>query len=97
MRPDPGRAAQEAVLASMTSTERTDRMAQLRLNGRWSVWQQVDAAGLTEPVEVAEFVLRRLYPEQSEGWFADVLGQLRALRDAGTWAGFERPEEPPKP
>ena len=92
MRPDPGRAAQEAALASMTSLERTSRMAELRRNGLWAVWRQVDAAGIADPVEQAEFVLRRLYPEESEAWLARILDQLRAAHVAGTWTGFLRPD-----
>lgn len=75
----------------MSVSDRTARMAELRANGRWAVWQQVDAAAISDPVEVAEFVLRRLYPEQREEWFAEVLGQLQAARAAGTWSGFHRP------
>ena len=70
-------------------------MTQLRANGHWTVWRQVDEAGLTDPVEVAEFVLRRLYPEQTEAWFGEVLGQLRLARVAGTWGGFRRPPARP--
>ena len=92
MPPDPGRTAQDAVLASMTSLERTARMAQLRRNGLWAVWQQADAAGVTEPLAQAEFLLRRLYPEESEAWFAVVLDQLRAAHAAGEWTGFRRPD-----
>lgn len=91
MRPDPGRALQESVIASMTTSDRTARMTLLRANGHWSVWRQVDESGLSDPVEVAEFVLRRLYPEQKERWFGEVLGQLRLAQAAGTWSGFQRP------
>jgi hypothetical protein len=91
MRPDPGRPLQESAIASMSVADRTARMTELRANGRWAVWQQVDAARITDPVEIAEFVLRRLYPEQPEAWFAEVLGQLRTARMAGTWSGFQRP------
>ncbi|MGI8998368.1 MAG: hypothetical protein ACR2GO_01495 [Candidatus Limnocylindria bacterium] len=93
MRPDPGRAAQDAVLASMTSLERTTRMAELRRNGRWSLWRQVEAAGITDPVAAAEYILRRLYPEESEAWFTTVIAQLRAAHASGAWSGFERPLE----
>ena len=74
----------------MSETDRTARMAELRANGHWAVWQQVEAAGISDPVEVAEFVLRRLYPGQREAWFSEVLGQLRAAHAAGTWHGFRR-------
>ena len=92
MRPDPGLALQEATLASMTTMERTTRMSELRANGRWLVWRQVDAAGIDDPIEVAEFVLGRLYPEAPAGWFAEIVKQLREARAAGTWNGFSRPD-----
>ena len=92
MRPDPGRAIQESVIAAMSAYDRTAVTAELRANGRWAVWRQVDSAGISDPIVIAEFVLRRLYPEQREAWFAEVLGQLRAARAAGTWSGFQRPD-----
>lgn len=55
------------------------------------VWQQVDAAAVTHPVEQADFLLRRLYPEMPESWLRDVVGKLSALHAAGEWHGFERP------
>lgn len=92
MRPDPGRQIQEALIASMSAVERTHLMARLRDNGRWLVWQQVDAAGIGDPVEQADFILRRLYPEMPGAWFEDVVGQLRARHAAGRWSGFRRPD-----
>jgi hypothetical protein len=91
MRPDPGRALQESVIASMPSVERTSVVATLRANGRWAIWHQVDAAGLEDPIEIAEFVLRRLYPNERARWYTEVLEQLRAAHAAGTWTGFARP------
>lgn len=91
MRPDPGRQHQEALIRSMPPAERTGRMARLRENGVWLAWQQADAAGLSDPVEQADFILRRLYPEMPEAWFDDIVGQLRALHAAGRWNGFRRP------
>ncbi len=91
MRPDPGRPLQESVIASMSTLDRTARMAELRANGLWIVWRQVDQAGLTDPLEVADFILRRLYPEQKDAWFAEVLGQLRSAQALGAWNGFQRP------
>jgi hypothetical protein len=92
VRPDPGRPAQEAVIAAMTSIERTARMEQLRANGRWLVWRQVDAAGIVDPIEVAAFVLRRLYPDASAELLDQILEQLGSARAAGTWNGFARPD-----
>lgn len=77
-------------MAAMTTVERTSRMAELRANGRWQVWRQVDEAGIDDPIEAAEFILRRFYPEASAEWLAQILAQLRAARAAGTWDGFSR-------
>jgi hypothetical protein len=57
-----------------------------------SVWQQLDDAAIADPVDQADFLLRRLYPDESEAWFAAVLDQLRAAHAAGTWSGFRRPD-----
>ena len=48
-------------------------------------------AGVTDPVEQADFLLRRLYPEMPEQWFSDVVAKLAALHALGTWHGFQRP------
>lgn len=92
MRPDPGRDAQESVIAGMPPADRVRIGADLRAKGMLLVWQQVDAAGIDNPVEQADFVLRRLYPEMPEAWFRDVVSKLAAKHVAGEWQGFERPE-----
>lgn len=92
MRPDPGRALQESVIASMTSVDRTAAVANLRANGRWAAWQQVDAAGIEDPVEIAAFLLHRLYPDLPAASLEQILEQLRAAFAAGTWNGFARPD-----
>ncbi len=91
MRPDPGRAAQEALIAEASTARRAEIAMELRERGHRLVWQQADAAGITDPVEQADFMLRRLYPEMSEAWFRDVVGKLAALHAAGTWNGSRRP------
>lgn len=91
MRPDPGRNAQEALIAAMSPASRSRIGIGLRERGLQIVWRQVDAAGITDPVEQAEFLLRRLYPEMPESWFRDVVAKLAAMHAAGTWHGFQRP------
>lgn len=71
--------------------DRVAWLAEMRAAGMRSVWDQVDRAGIVEPLEIAEFLLRRLYPELRGPSLDDVLAQLRAARAAGTWSGFERP------
>ncbi len=63
-----------------------------RTIGMQICWQQADEAGITDPVEQADFLLRRLYPEMPEAWFRDVVTRLGVLRDSGQWHGFARPE-----
>jgi hypothetical protein len=93
MRQDPGRTAREAVIAQMPSERRTATMEMLRQRGRWMAWQQLDAAGIEHPVEQADFLLRRLYPEMPESWFSVVVAKFGAMHAAGTWHGFKRPAE----
>ena len=91
MRPDPGRAAQEALIAEASVARRIEIAIELRERGLRLVWQQADAAGLNDPVEQADFVLRRLYPEMPEAWMREVVARLAARHDAGKWAGSKRP------
>jgi hypothetical protein len=90
MRPDPGRHAQESLIAGMSPARRAAISMELRERGLHLVWQQADQAGISDPLARADFVLRRLYPEMAEQWFADVVGKLAKLHAAGTWHGFER-------
>lgn len=91
MRIDPGRTALLARLAGSTVEERVAWLATMRDAGIRSAWQQVDAAGISDPIETAEFLLRRLYAEESAMWLASVMAKLREAHAAGTWSGFARP------
>ena len=91
MRPDPGRADLLARLAESSVEDRVAWLATMRDAGLRSAWQQVDRAGITDPVEVAAFLLRRLYPRESEAWFRAVVAELREAHAAGAWSGFARP------
>ena len=57
------------------------------------VWQQADEAGIIHPVEQADPLLRRLYPEMPEPWFREVVAKLEAMHAAGTRHGLKRPTE----
>ena len=91
MQIDPGQLQLDARIAQSGAEERAAWAAERRLTGMRIVWQQADEAGVTDPVEQADFLLRRLYPEMPESWFRDVVAKLAALHAAGTWHGFERP------
>jgi hypothetical protein len=93
VRPDIGAADLAARIAVSTVEERVAWLAEMREAGIRSAWQQVDRAGITGPLEVAEFLLRRLYADESDAWFEGVLGQLRAAQAAGTWSGFASPDD----
>ena len=81
----------DARVATSSVADRVAWLAAMREAALRIVWQQVDVAGIDDPVEQAEFLLRRLYPEESESWFLDVVERFRAARVAGTWNGFQRP------
>jgi hypothetical protein len=77
-------------VAASTVEGRVGRTQDRRRRGQRLVWQQADAAGLTDPVERAELLLRRRHPEMPDQWFRDV-ARLASLHAAGAWHGFERP------
>ena len=81
----------DARVAASSVADRVAWLSAMRKAALQIVWQQVDAAGIDDPVEQADFLLRRLYPEESESWFAGVVDRLRAAHAAGTWNGFPRP------
>jgi hypothetical protein len=91
MRPDMGREELLERVAASSVEQRVTWLAAMRDAGIRSAWQQVDRAGITDPLEVAEFLLRRLYAGESEAWYDNVLINLRAAHETGDWSGFARP------
>jgi hypothetical protein len=79
-------------ISASSIEERVAWNEERRRLGHRLVWQQADAAGATEPLDQAEFLLRRLYPEMPDDWFKVVLAKLSELHEAGRWNGFERAE-----
>jgi hypothetical protein len=92
MRPDPGLALQEAVIAGMTAEARGRVRLRLAARGKLLAWQQVDAMAPATELERAELLLRRLYPGLPEPTVQRFLAQLAEAEEAGTWQGFQRPE-----
>ena len=90
MRPDPGRAIQERLLAAMTPDERWAVVRRLRERGLALVWQQADAAGPMTEVDRAMFILDRLYPEMPRQHREQIQVDLAAADAAGR-SGFPRP------
>ncbi len=94
MRPDPGRDLQEALLIARTPDERALLSARLRAAGMALVWDQLDRAGITDPLETAMFLLDRLYPELPGVHREQLRRRIGAEVAAGTWDGFRRPVSP---
>jgi hypothetical protein len=95
MRPDPGRALQEDVIASMTVEARGAARLRLSARARLLAWQQADAAGPLSHLARAEFLLRRLYPTLPEASLRQIVEQLAEAQARGEWHGFQRPEPLP--
>jgi hypothetical protein len=91
MRPDPGLALQELVVAGMSSQARGEERLRLAARGRLLAWQQVDAMSPASELERAELLLKRLYPTLPERSLQQMLVQLAEAEAAGAWHGFQRP------
>jgi hypothetical protein len=92
MRPDPGVALQEAIIARMDGRARGAERLRLAARGRLLAWQQVDAMSPSTELERAELLLRRLHPSLPDASLQQILQQLAAAEAAGGWHGFRRPE-----
>jgi hypothetical protein len=69
----------------------------MRLNDRMYrdafqlVWLQADRAGPMTELELARFLLRRLYPDLEGERLETIMARLEAEWLAGTWTGLNRP------
>jgi hypothetical protein len=91
MRPDPGRALQEAIIARMDGQARGAERLRLTARAKLLAWRQVDAMSPTSELQRAELLLRRLHPTLAERSLQQILRQLAVAEAAGTWHGFDRP------
>ena len=91
MQPDRGQAALDRRIAATSVEERVAWVAAKRDLGFRLVWQQVDAAGISDPLGQARFLLRRLYPELPEAWFEATVSKLEERHAQGRWHGLQRP------
>lgn len=55
------------------------------------VWAQADRAGPMTELELARFLLRRLYADLEGERLDAIMAQLETEWQAGTWTGFSRP------
>lgn len=67
----------------------------LRAKGFARVWAQADRAGPMTELELASFLLRRLYPDLEGPRLDAIVTRLETEWLAGTWTGFVRPAEAP--
>ena len=56
-----------------------------------TLWQQVDDAAISDPIEQARFLLGRLYPEMPRTWFESTIAALAARHAQGRWHGYRQP------
>jgi hypothetical protein len=76
------------------ATSVADRLrlhARLRDEALILVWDQADRAGPMTELQVARFLLRRLYPDLEGDRLEAIMTRLEAEWLAGSWAGFRRP------
>jgi hypothetical protein len=95
MRPDPGRALQEAAIKSLGVEARQAERLRLKMRGLLLAWQQTDEARLTTDLERAEFLLHRLYPTMPDQALWQIMEQLALAEASGNWHGFQRPDPLP--
>lgn len=55
------------------------------------VWAQADRAGPMSELELAQFLLRRLYSDLEGQRLDAIMSRLEAEWQAGTWTGLSRP------
>jgi hypothetical protein len=89
--PDPGQLALDARVRAMSPAERAEFAYRLRWQALVLVNRAADAAGTMSELDRAIFVLRRLYPQFTEGQLAQIRADLARRQAAGTWQGFTRP------
>jgi len=54
------------------------------------VWAQADRAGPMTELELARFLLRRLYPDLEGPRLESIMDRLECEWHAGSWTGFRR-------
>lgn len=67
---------------------------QMYRNALRLVWAQADRAGPMSELELARFLLRRLYLDLEGERLEAIMARLEAEWRAGTWTGLSRPAPP---
>ena len=58
------------------------------------VWAQADRSGPMSELDLARFLLRRLYSDLEGERLEAIMARLEAEWEAGTWTGLSRPAKP---
>jgi hypothetical protein len=91
MRPEPGQADLDAAIVQASVEARVAWVTAKRALAMRIVWQQLDAAGIDDPVEQARFLLGRLYPDMPLAWRESTIAALAERHAHGRWHGYPRP------
>jgi hypothetical protein len=91
MRPEPGQVHLDAAIVRASVEARVAWVTAKRALAMRTVWQQVDAAGISDPVEQARFLLGRLYPDMPLAWRESTIAALAERHAHGRWHGYPRP------
>jgi hypothetical protein len=91
MRREPGQAHLDAAIVEASVEARVAWVTSKRAMAMRIVWQQLDAAGISDPIEQARFLLGRLYPDMPPAWREGTLAALTERHAHGRWQGYPRP------
>lgn len=89
--PDAGQLALDERVQAMSATDRAHVAHRLRHEALVLVNEAANAAGRMSELDRAIFILRRLYPELSEGQLTYIRAELSKREASGRWHGFARP------
>jgi hypothetical protein len=91
MRREPGQAHLDAAIVEASVEARVAWVTSKRAIAMRIVWQQLDAAGISDPIEQARFLLGRLYPGMPPAWREGTIAALAERHAHGRWHGYPRP------
>lgn len=91
MRPEPGQTDLDAAIVRASVEARVAWVTEKRALALRIVWQQLDAAGIDDPIEQARFLLGRLYPDMPLAWRESAIAALAERYADGRWHGYPRP------
>lgn len=91
MQREPGQTHLDAAIVEASVEDRVAWVTSKRAMAIRIVWQQLDAAGIIDPIEQARFLLGRLYPDMPPAWREGTIAALAERHAQGRWHGYPRP------